>query len=229
MNENINNGFGWLERALNIIEKYQIKTILKGVIMIVIILFTVKFVENPTYFFEKYKEWETTQHNIALEKRMKNNAEVQLLIEKLLYKTSAKRVVVLELHNGLTSNGNLPFAKCTATYESIADGVHPVSDQYQNVNLSLMPFANELFHKKYWCGDTEEFKEIDRALYYKMMSNNSEHIACCVIQGVNEPLAFLFITFDKKTDLHNCDEIRNIINDCSLQLSLLMELKNTIK
>ena len=73
----------------------------------------------------------------------------------------------------------------------------------------------------------EEFKDIDKALYYKMMANGTEHIACCVIQGVNEPLAFLFITFDKKTDLHNCDEIHSIINDCSLQLSLLMELKKT--
>lgn len=226
MNENnVNNGLSWIERTLNIVDKYKITTIFKALFLIIIICGTVSFIQNPTYIFEKYKKWEDTQHSIALEKRMKNNAEIQLLIEKLLYKTNAKRVVVLELHNGLTSNGNLPFAKCTATYEALKDGVHPISDQYQNTNLSLMPFANELFKQQYWCGDTQDFKDIDKALYYKMMANGTEHIACCVIKGVNEPLAFLFVSFEATSEAHSCNDVHNIINDCSLQLSLLMELK----
>ena len=222
----MNNGFGWIERALNIIDKYRIKTIFKGVFLVVTIMFTVKFVENPTYIFEKYKEWETRQHTIALEKRMKNNAQIQTLCEKLLYKLNAKRVVVLELHNGLTSNGNLPFAKCSATYEALNDGVAPVSQQYQNTNLTLMPFAFELFKTNYFCGDSKQLLDIDKGLYYKLMSNGTEHFACSVVNGVDKPLAIIMVSFEEVVDeVHNCEEVHNAIHQFALELALLMEIK----
>ena len=222
----IEKGLNWFEKALNIIDKYQVKTLFKAVILILVIAGTVGFVQNPTFIFEKYKEWETEQHTMALEKRMKNNNKIQLLCEKLLYKVDAKRVVVLELHNGLTSNGNLPFAKCTATYEALNDGIQPVSSQYQNTNLSLMPFASELFDVQYWCGDTEALQDIDRGLYFKLMSNGTEHFACAVINGVDKPLALMFVSFDKPTTEHSCEHIKEAIQHSSLELALLMEIKS---
>lgn len=224
---NINNGLGWLERVLNLIERYNLKTIFKALFVIVIIASTVAFLNNPTYLFERFKEWEDEQHNIALEKRMTNNAHIQLSIEKLLYKTNAKRVVLLELHNGITSNGNLPFAKCSATYEALNDGIAPVSEQYQNRNLTLMPFATELFKTGYYCGDTEELLKIDKGLYYQFKRNETEHFACSVINGVDAPIAILMVGFeDVKNTKHNCSDIHNIIHSTCLELALLTEIKN---
>lgn len=227
----IDKGIIWLEKILALLDKYQIKTIFKALVVIVLISLTVSFVKNPTYIFERYKEWETEQHNAALEKRMTNSNKIQLLCEKLLYKVDAKRVVVLELHNGLTSNGNLPFAKCTATYESLNDGVAPVSSQYQNTNLSLMPFATQLFKCGYWCGDTKELENIDRGLFYKLMSNETEHFACCVIEGVDKPLALLMVSFDNETKQteHSCSHIKEHIKHSSFELALLMEIKELNK
>lgn len=228
MNDNnINNGFNWVERALNIIERYNIKTIFKGILIIILIAVTVNFINNPTYIFEKYKEWETEQHTIALEKRMTNNSKIQLSLEKLLYKTQAKRVVLLELHNGITSNGNLPFAKCSATYEALNNGIAPVSEQYQGRNLTLMPFATELFKTGYYCGDTEELLTIDKGLYYQFKRNETEHFACCVVYGVDAPLAILMVSFDDITSIqHNCDDVHNTIHSTALELALLTEIKN---
>lgn len=228
MNENnINSGFGWIERGLQIIDKYNIKTIFKALFVVVLIAVTVGFINNPTYLFKKYKEWETEQHNIALNKRMTNNAQIQLSIEKLLYKTQAKRVVLLELHNGITSNGNLPFAKCSATYEALNNGIAPISEEYQSRNLTLMPFATELFKTGYFCGDTEDLLKIDKGLYYQFMKNETLHFACSVVYGVEKPIAILLVSFDEVTEQnHNCDDVHLYIHQTSLELALLTEIKN---
>lgn len=228
-NENdVNNGLNWIERALNLVEKYKIKTLFKAIVLVLVIAGTVSFIKNPTFIFEYYKNWEKERHTVALERRMTNNAQIQSLCEKLLYKLNAKRVVLLELHNGITSNGNLPFAKCSATYEALNDGVAPISGEYQNVNLTLMPFAFELFKTNYYCGDTEILKTIDKGLYYKFKANETEHFATTVVKGVNEPLAILLVSFDEvqEDNNHSCDNIHNVIHQFSLELALLTEIKN---
>jgi hypothetical protein len=57
MEQKVDKGLGWLDKALNIVEKYKFRTIFKGIIIILIVAATVGFVSNPTYIFEKYKEW----------------------------------------------------------------------------------------------------------------------------------------------------------------------------
>lgn len=222
-------GISLIERVLGLVKKYTMYDFLKSFILILMISAIIGFITNPGYIFDKYKEWQDKHHTELLEKRMVNNEKLHILAEKLLYKVNADRVLILELHNGLSSNSGLPFAKCSATYEAINEDVIPISDQYQDVNLSLMPFATELFNKGYWCGDVNQLKEIDRALCYKMLGNDTSHFAGCVIRGVDKPLAFLFVKFKHIENEHSCDSVRHIINENALQLSLLLELNKNEK
>lgn len=215
-------GIGFLERILEMVKKYSFFDFIKGFILILLTALVIGFISNPTYIFEKYKEWEDKKHAEQIELRMKNNEKLHILSEKLLYKVKAKRVLVLELHNGNTGNGGLPFSKCSATYEALNDNVAPVAELYQNVNLSLMPFATHLFQHGYWCGNVDDLQEIDRGLYYKMKSNNTEHFAACVIEGVDKPLAFLFVSFDAVD--HDCINVRENVRHVALEIALLLEL-----
>lgn len=224
MEQKVDKGLGWLDKALNIVDKYKFRTIFKAIIIILIVAATVGFVSNPTYIFEKYKEWSDQQHKELLEKRMKNNEKLHLKAEQLLYRINADRVMILELHNGLENNAGLPFSKCSATYEALNIGVKPVADQYQNVNLSLMPFATYIFEKGYWCGNVEDLAQIDRGLYYKMMANETTHFAACVVEGVDNALAFIFVSFKVTDDNHKCSEVRENIRHISLETALLLEL-----
>lgn len=227
--EKIEKGVTLLDKVLSIVEKYKIKTIFKGVFIILVIAGVIGFISNPMFAFEQFAIWQEKQHNEKIEIRMRNNEKLHILIEKLLYKVNADRVLILELHNGNTSNSGLPFAKCSATYEALNENIYPVSDMYQNINLSLMPFATELYTNGYWCGNTEELKDIDKALCYRMMGNDTAHFAGVLIKGVDKPLAFLFVKFKSIDENHNCEEIKKIINDNALQLSLLLELNKTAK
>jgi hypothetical protein len=221
--EKTEKGIGFLEKIMVLVDKYSIFQFIKGFFVLLITSMIIWFISNPTYIFEKYTEYSSKIHSERLETRMKNNERLHILSEKLLYKINADRVLILELHNGLSSNSGLPFAKCSATYEALNDGVQPISDQYQDVNLSLIPFATELFNKGYWCGDTEKLEMIDRGLTYKMLSNGTEHFAACVIEGIDKPLAFIFVSFKSKPD-HDCRIVQENIHATALELALLLEL-----
>lgn len=222
--ENVEKGLGFLEKTLGMVEKYKITTILKGVFIILIIAATIGFIQHPTWIFEKYDEWKTKQHNEQLELRLTNTNKINTLLNKAVYKMGVDRIIILETHNGNTGIGGLPFAKCTATFEVLNDHTYPVASQYQEVNLSLMPFASFLFENGYWCGDISELKSIDKTLYHKMASNGTTHFAAAVIEGVDAPLAFVFVSFNKVDEQHNCQEIRENIRHLSLEIALLLEL-----
>lgn len=222
--DNTEKGLTLIERVLELVKKYSLFDFLKSLFLIILIATVIGLITNPDYFITKYQEWHDKEHSEKLELRLKNNQQLHTLSEKLLYRLNADRVLIMEMHNGVSSNSGLPFAKASATYEAINEGVAPVAGQYQEMNLSLMPFATELLKNGYWCGDTEELKQIDRALCYKMLGNDTSHFAGCVIRGVDKPIAFILVKFKHIHDDHSCEEVQKVITDNALQLALLLEL-----
>lgn len=221
---------GWLESALNLVKQYGITKILIVTFLISLISTYFYIIFNPEAAFDAYDRWRQITHTELFDLRMENAPKIQNLIDKLTFKVDASRTMVLELHNGSDGVGGLPFTKCSATYESLNIGAHPVASQYQNQNMSLIPFATFIFDKGYWCGNTEELLQIDRALYHKMKSNNTEHFAACVIEGIDKPLAILIVSFEKMPDeAHNCEEIRENIRHISMELSVFLEVEKMMK
>lgn len=223
--DNTDNVIGWLGKFLSLMKEYGPFKIIVSTFLIAIISAFFYFMFNPTLFFEIYDEWKLRQHEDLMEQRIDMAPKIQSTIDKLTYKVNASRTVILEMHNGSTGNGGLPFTKCTATYESLNVGAFPIAQYYQEQNLSLLPFASFLFQRGYWCGNTEELLDIDRTLYYKMKSNNTEHFAACIIMGVDKPLAFLIISFDElPNEQHECETIREYIRHVAMELAVFIEV-----
>lgn len=223
--DNTSNVLSWLEKILKLIKNYGVGKIITGALLIAFLSVVFWFIFNPTRAFEVYDEWKSRQHTALMDIRMENAPKIQSIIDKLTYKVGASRTLILELHNGNESIGGIPFTKCSATYESLNIGAAPVSQHYQAQNLSLIPFATFLFEKGYWCGNIEELAEIDKALAFKMQTNKTEHFAACIIEGVDRPLAILFVSFDIINDRHNCDEVRENIRHIAMELSVMFELE----
>lgn len=223
--DNTSNVLSWLEKILKLIKNYGIGKIITGALLIAFLSVVFWFIFNPTRAFEVYDEWKSRQHTALMDIRMENAPKIQSIIDKLTYKVGASRTLILELHNGNESIGGIPFTKCSATYESLNIGAAPVSQHYQAQNLSLIPFATFLFERGYWCGNIEELAEIDKALAFKMQTNKTEHFAACIIEGVDRPLAILFVSFDIINDRHNCDEVRENIRHIAMELSVMFELE----
>ena len=226
--DNTDSALGWVERFLALLSKYGFWKILGATIGVAIVSILLYFAFNWEKAFELYDAWQVRQHDDNMELRVENGPKIQSLIDKLTYKINASRVLILEMHNGVTGGGGLPFTKCSATYESLNIMVSPVAEQYQEVNMSLMPFTNFLFEKGYWCGNTEDLLEIDKALYHKMKSNKTEHFAACVIEGVdNKAIAFLIVSFDNPIEAlsqHQCDAVREYIRHIAMETAIYLEV-----
>lgn len=220
----MNDKLNIVDKALQIVEKYKLTTIFKSLLVIIIVSFVFWFISNPTYIFDKWNEYQQQQHQEQLEQRINNNEKLHIIIERLMFKIDADRILLLECHNGGSNINGLPFAKISAIYESLNDSILPISQDFQQQQLSLYPFSNYLFNNKYFYGDTEELLEIDKGLYYKFKSHNINHFACYVLYGVNKPIAFLLVGYEKLTENHNCKHIKDIIIEEGLQMRLLLEL-----
>lgn len=224
MNEKIN----IIERFLCITDKYNLKTIFKSLFILLLVCATFAFIANPFYLFEKYEEWQKKQHDKEMELRIENNEKLHLLIEKIMYKTNSDRVMLMELHNSGSNIANLPFVKLSCIYESLNDSILPLSQEYQQQQLSLFPFSSYLFKHKYFYGNTEDLLNIDKGLYYKFKLHNINHFACYVVEGIDKPLAFLFVGYEHLNTNHDCKKVKSIIVEESIKMSLLLELNERI-
>jgi hypothetical protein len=230
--DNTDSALGWLERILVLLKEYGPWKIIGATCLITVVSAFLYFTLNFTKVFEIYDAWKEREHKEKMELRMEMAPKIQSLTDKLTYSVGASRTIVLELHNGNTGNGGLPFTKCTATYESLNIGKYPVAQQYQDVNMSLMPFASKLFNCGYWCGDTEELQDIDRALYYKMKSNGTEHFSACVVEGLDsKAIAFVIVSFDKEATAiagHDCSATRECIRHIAMELAVVLEVNRLL-
>lgn len=222
--ENTEKGLGLIEKALNLIKQYKFIDFVKAFFIIMMIAFMTFCITKPDKVFEYFNNAGKKAHDELLEQRLNQTHKIQASIDRLLYKVNASRVTLLEMHNGTNSMGGLPFLKATATFEALNDNVMPVSNQYNEVNLSLIPFATKLFNEGYWCGDTQEMKKIDKSLCYKILSNGTEHFAAIVIYGVDKPIGFLFVTFEDTDVEHDCNLVKREIEKTAREVSLLMEV-----
>lgn len=228
--DNSDRVLGYLEKALKLVKEYGITRILTVSLLVALISGFFYVVFNPETIINIYDRWQTMKHNELMELRMQNAPKIQTLIDKLTFKVDASRTMILELHNGSDGAGGLPFTKCSATYESLNIGAHPVSSQYQNQNMSLIPFATFMFDAGYWCGDTEELLDIDRGLYHKMKSNNTEHFAACVIEGIDKPIALLIVSFNKvPTSDHDCNMVRENIRHIAMETAVYIEVERILR
>lgn len=230
--DNTDSALTWLERILKLIKEYGTGKIIWATFLIVVVSFILYFMFNLTKIFDLYNQWVQNRHDERIELRLQMSPKIQSSIDKLTYNVNANRTLILELHNGVTGSGGLPFSKCTATYESLNIGEQPISNQYQDVNLSLIPFATKLFHEGYWYGNTDDLKGIDKGLYHKMKSNNTEHFAACIIEGIdNKAIAFMIVSFDSTSDSiheHHCDEVRQKIRHIAMELSVILEVSRIL-
>jgi hypothetical protein len=227
------NVLDWLSKILSLLKEYGPWKIIGATCLIGIVSALIYFMLNFTKVFEIYDAWKERQHSDRMELRMQMMPKIQSLTDKMTYSVAATRTLVLELHNGNTGNGGLPFTKCSATYESMNIGRQPIANQYQDVNLSLMPFAHALIKQGYWCGNTEELQSIDRGLYYKMKSNGTEHFAACVVEGIeNKAIAFVFVSFEipkEELTTHDCENVRNHLRHIAMELAVILEVTRLIE
>lgn len=198
----INEGLTLFERIIEFSNKYSVVSILKAALVVLIMGITIYLVSNPEVIVKQINEYQREQHDKAM--KMRENATIKLhsLCQDLLYSVDADRVWIIEFHNGKSNMSNgLPFDFGIMTIEHTKDGVCSAQEEFKDFPVSYYPLIYKVYSDGYWYGTVDKLKNIDKKLYYKMLSNNTEYLACLELYSDNKPLAILGVSYLDSTNI----------------------------
>lgn len=222
--QNTGTGLGFLEKILTLVAKYRIWDFIKAFVVLIMLAIAVGLISRPEWLFEQYDKWQQRQHTELITRRDDISAKANLLLDKALYKMQADRIMVLEQHNGTNGNGGLSFNKCSCTYEVFDGNLRPLNEQYQDINLSLLPFAYYLKQNGYWRGTVDDLKAIDKGLAFKMEQNGTREFMAANIEGIDNDLAFIVVSFTQIDPDRNWDELRLNLRHLCMEMGVYLEL-----
>lgn len=211
---------GFWERLMKLIEKYGYWRLTKVVMfvafVIIVLLGSKRFVE--TYNFERQKEimsqimtendqQRLEEHHEQMQKREDIKPYVKSLLQETLTNMGADRAFVIELHNGSSNAGGLPFMHCTMTYEEDRKTIESIDEDYQNLSLSRFNFPEYLHKHDIWIGKIDDFVVIDRKATSRMKNNGVTYLAIATIRTEENEIGYYGFTYCNNKEPKNTQEI----------------------
>lgn len=177
----------WLEKLLKFKEKYGIWNIISSLLLLFISSLVLKLCVNPTFLFDKYREYYSQTHEIDLNKRSEKDEKLKKLLPSLLSKYKADRIWIIQYHNG-----TLDWEHGTMRFEYCNPELSPIINQYDNFNLSWFNFPYYLKDHNMFIGDLKDIEELDKTLYLRLSKNGTKYLACILIRNENHKPTEIF-------------------------------------
>lgn len=226
MEQKIEKGIGWLEKLLKMEEKYGFFRFLRVLLLLLLTGFVILTITNPHYVLDKVESIQAEQHDESVAKRIQVDADIRLMLRKLLYALDADRTWLIELHNGSKNlSSGLPFLYGDMRIEEVADGISNVDDEYKDFNLSKYPFIAKVFDDGVFWGPIESIREIDERMYFKFKSNDLNEIAVMALYYGDKPLGVLGISFCGEKQMNEV-AVGRAIRKCGVQVATLLSNDN---
>lgn len=153
--------------VINLITSHGIWKIIEAILVIALLSLAL----NPGKIVGLVEEIIIQRDDEKKEFRQTNDPLIRSALHDVVWELDATRAGVLEFHNGKENPSGLGFYYADMNYEIVKACDFYVSDQYQNINLSLLNLPDYLYKNGYWYGTTEELREIDPKLA-SMIENN---------------------------------------------------------
>ena len=220
--------FGFLEKAVKLVNKYGIIAIFKALLVIAAfgyIMFNISnFDKIISSAIIESNEAKINEHDKALEYRRSINPEINHILNDVLQNLEADRIFLLELHNGTNNTAGLPFIYAEMTYSMVNEGITHIDEDYTNLNLSRFKFPLFLSENDVWYGNMEELKKIDEKLAGRLTSNDVKYFCIVTLHGRNTELGYFGITYCRDYDV-NIDDVLRKVTVASQKLSSLLDHK----
>lgn len=194
--ERIDKGMGWLQKMLNLQNKYGFFSIIKGLFLLFLAGYVVFFALNPKYLLERVTTIQTEQHDNLVRSRLAADSDIRLILSKTMHNTNADRAWLIEFHNGnknLTTG--LPFLFGSMRIEETQDSIPNVDEDYADFNLSKYKLIAKVLDEGFFYGNIKDVQSIDKRLYYKFQSNDINEIALLTIYNEDKPAGIVGLSF----------------------------------
>lgn len=194
--ERIDKGMGWLQKMLNLQNKYGFFSIIKGLFLLFLAGYVVFFALNPKYLLERVTTIQTEQHDNLVRSRLAADSDIRLILSKTMHNTNADRAWLIEFHNGnknLTTG--LPFLFGSMRIEETQDSIPNVDEDYADFSLSKYKLIAKVLDEGFFYGNIKDVQSIDKRLYYKFQSNDINEIALLTIYNEGKPAGIVGLSF----------------------------------
>lgn len=194
--ERIDKGMGWLQKMLNLQNKYGFFSIIKGLFLLFLAGYVVFFALNPKYLLERVTTIQTEQHDNLVRSRLAADSDIRLILSKTMHNTNADRAWLIEFHNGnknLTTG--LPFLFGSMRIEETQDSIPNVDEDYADFSLSKYKLIAKVLDEGFFYGNMKDVQSIDKRLYYKFQSNDINEIALLTIYNEDKPAGIVGLSF----------------------------------
>lgn len=194
--ERIDKGMGWLQKMLNLQNKYVFFSIVKGLFLLFLAGYVVFFALNPKYLLERVTTIQTEQHDNLVRSRLAADSDIRLILSKTMHNTNADRAWLIEFHNGnknLTTG--LPFLFGSMRIEETQDSIPNVDEDYADFSLSKYKLIAKVLDEGFFYGNIKDVQSIDKRLYYKFQSNDINEIALLTIYNEDKPAGIVGLSF----------------------------------
>lgn len=196
MEQNVEKGIGWLQKLLELQQKYGFFSILKGLFIILVTGYVIFFALNPKYLLDRFETIQLEKHDKEAAKRFKVDGETRVTVSKLLSLVDADRAWFIDIHNGKKNlSTGLGYLYGDMLVEECMDGIEPVEHEWQDVYLPKYPLVSKVYDDGYFWGSVDSIKSIDKSLYFKLKSNDVNEIAMMFLFNGETPLGILGISF----------------------------------
>lgn len=165
------------------------------IVIIVTAMFTIAFSPNIILRLIEKEKIEISREK--KEFRKENDPIIRQALHDIIYEVGACRASVLEFHNGKENPSGLGFYYVDMNYEVTRNRIGFVSEQYTNINMSLLEMPNILYMNGYWYGTVEELKIIDPKLGHMIEENGTKWIAFLLLESSIE-LGILELSFTEE-------------------------------
>lgn len=194
--ERIDKGMGWLQKMLNLQNKYGFFSIVKGLFLLFLAGYVVFFALNPKYLLERVTTIQTEQHDNLVRSRLAADSDIRLILSKTMHNTNADRAWLIEFHNGnknLTTG--LPFLFGSMRIEETQDSIPNVDEDYADFSLSKYKLIAKVLNEGFFYSNIKDVQSIDKRLYYKFQSNDINEIALLTIYNEDKPAGIVGLSF----------------------------------
>lgn len=185
----------YISDMINVITNHGIWKVFE----VIIITMMLTMALNPEIILKLAEKQKTELSKEKKEFRKLNDPIIRGELHDAIYEVGACRASVLEFHNGKENPSGLGFFYADMNYEIVKEGLPFISEQYTNINLSLLELPNILYKNGYWYGNVEALKDLDPKLGNMIESNGTKWIAFLLLEGSVE-LGILEISFAKEPE-----------------------------
>lgn len=200
--------------VVELVANHGIWKILQSILIILVIIMFL----NPAGTVEKISGVIQQINKEKREYRLQNDPIIRGVLHEAVWNLNAVRASVLEFHNGKSNPSGLGFYFADMNYEIVRNNDYYVSQQYQNVNLSLINLPDYLYDNGYWYGTVEDLRELDPKLASMIATNGTNWIAFLLLEG-SDDLGILELSFaeepaDLKAVGREIRKIGSIVSGC---------------